>query len=86
MIPGAFTLPAVTVSLPATVDAKKGDAMRVTVAGGLPYEVRADGGYVAAGSKVRPFGPGKVTVYVTTIDGLGRVGVGEASTLAVTAP
>ena len=83
MIPGTPMAPAVTLRMAPSVDAKKGDAFTVSVAGGLPYEIRADGGYIAHGPKVRPFGPGKVTVYATTIDALGRVGVGEASTLAV---
>jgi len=85
MIAGTPTFPTATITLPSTVDAKKGGDFRVNVPSGAPYKVRAEGGYVAKGSSgpiVRPFGPGTVAVYATVVDDLGRVTVAKATTTA----
>ena len=85
MVPGVPSFPSATVTLPATLDAKKGGDVRITVPGGFPYQVRADGGYLAHGSSgsiVRPFGPGTVTVYATVVDDLARVTVAKGTAIA----
>ena len=85
MVVGAPTFPAVTLSLPSTVDAKKGGDVRISVPSGLAYQVHAEGAYMAHGSAwpiVRPFAPGPVTVYATIVDELGRVTVAKAMTVA----
>lgn len=84
---GAPAFPAVSVTLPAAIDAKaKGGApVQVSVPGGHAYHLRAEGGYIARGATgptVRPLGPGAVTVYATVVDELARVTVTAATTLA----
>ena len=85
MVPGAPRFPAVTVWLPATVDAKSGAPVSVVVPGGASYKLRADGGYIARGANgpvVRPFGPGPVAVHATVVDDLARVTVATSTTTA----
>ena len=85
MVAGTPIFPSATVTLPPTIDAKKGDDVRISVPGAQPYKVRADGGYMAHGTAwpiIRPFGPGPVTVYATVVDDLARVTIARATTHA----
>ncbi len=85
MIAGSPTYPQVTLSLPATIDAKSGAVLRIQVPGGLPYTLRAEGGYVARGQSgplIRPFAAGPITVFATVTSELGCVTIASASSLA----
>lgn len=85
IVPGAPMFPAATVTLPSTLDARGGGEVRVTVNGGHPYKLRAEGGYItraASGAVVRPLGPGQVTVHATVVDELARVTDAWATTRA----
>lgn len=85
MVPGQPVFPAVSLALPAVIDAKAGADLRVHVLGGQPYRLRATGAYVArgqAGSIVRPFAPGPVTVSAIAVSELGCVTVTTQSARA----
>ncbi len=85
IVPGPPQFPAATVTLPPTLDARGGGEVHVTVRGGHPYKLRADGGYIARaarGAVVRPLGPGQVTVHATVVDELARVTDAWAKTRA----
>jgi hypothetical protein len=88
MVAGAPLFPPLSVSLPSEISVQRGAELRIVAPGGHPYKVRADGAYIARGSAgpiVRPFGPGKVTVYATVTDELARVSVAKATTTASSA-
>lgn len=89
MVTGTPAFPAVTLRLPATIDAKSGGAVSIAVPGGAPYKLRADGAYIARGPSgplVRPFGPGAIAVHATVVDELGRVGIATARSQALAGP
>ena len=73
-------------SVPHALDPLRGGGeVRVTVNGGHPYKLRAEGGYItraASGAVVRPLGPGQVTVHATVVDELARVTDAWATTRA----
>lgn len=85
MVPGQPAFPAVSLTLPAVIDARAGAGVRVYVPGGQPYRLRATGAYVArgqAGPVVRPFAPGPVTVSAIAVSELGCVTVTSQSARA----
>lgn len=89
MVQGAPAFPAASVSVPQAIDKKQGGIVSVSVPGGYPYTLRADGGYIARKNNaekgqaiVRPFAAGPVIVYATIVDDLSRVTVARAVTRA----
>lgn len=74
-----------TLGLPAAVSATDGSPVRVAAPAGATPLLSAEGAYVAHGSTgpvLRPFGPGPVAVTATVVDGLGRVSVTRAASVA----
>ncbi len=78
-VPGAPTYPTVHVSLPNEVRVSGAD---ITVSSSLTAKLRAEGAYVAVGPRLRPFGPGPVSVVAQVVDDLGRVASARASATA----
>lgn len=78
-VAGAPAFPTVHVSLPAEV--QLGGAA-ISVSSTLAPKLRAEGAYVAAGARLRPFGPGPVAVIAQVTDDLGRVSTARASAIA----
>lgn len=85
MVTGAPRFPSATLSLPSSIDVKRGAPVVIAPSSNSTYKLRAEGGYLARGPQgplVRPFAPGPVTVYATLVDDLARVSVISASTSA----
>jgi hypothetical protein len=82
-VPGAPSLPVVTLSLPSEV--RTSATIAVTAPAGLTPKLRAEGAYIAHGKSapfVRPFAPGPIAVAATVVDDLGRVGVARVTSTA----
>jgi hypothetical protein len=73
VVAGAPTFPTATITLAPEIPLTGGE---LQVAAPGRFSVRAEGGYVAHGKSgpvLKPFGAGKVTAIVTSVDDLGRV-------------
>ncbi len=78
IVPGTPLFPLPAVSIPAELDADEGARVQVDSRSGTDVRLLAEGGYIQAhpeGPVLRPFAPGPVTLIVTAVDELGRVGV-----------
>lgn len=76
---GTPSYPSVSVALPSEVQL---GGSTITVTSSLTPKLRAEGAYVAAGPKLKPFGPGPVAVVAQVTDALGRVSTAKATATA----
>lgn len=85
MVPGAPRFPSATLSVPPSIDARRGAPLVIIPSSNSTYKLRAEGGYIARGPQgpvLRPFAPGPITVHATLVDDLGRVAVVSAAASA----
>lgn len=78
VVAGSPSYPSVSVTLPNEVRGT-GD---ITVISAFTPKLRAEGGYVAVGPRLKPFGPGPVAVIAEVTDDLGRVSLARATSIA----